>query len=189
MKKNILCTATVLLIASTHLTNAFKSTGTARDAIFNTYNNILQQPNIYDKKLSLNTLVTLGDELNNHIMKKQGILLGTLSKRKGIGKKPAGEEGNIFDLWDLRVYSLFTQLINTIKTVRLANSPNNEAGNLLRIWQTNGVIDGMMTQAKEINEKAILSDKEKLSALIIMFVQYMKELIDKAVQDFQYLTK
>ncbi len=188
MKKLMLGFA-ILSIASINAAQSFKSTRDARDAIFNTYNEVLQQPNIYDKNVSFNELVALGDNLNKHIMKKQGILLGTLSKRKGVGKKPGGEYGNVFDLWDLQVYSLFTQLINTIKTVRLAGSANNEAGNLLKIWQTNNAIDGMMMQATEIQEKAILSDKEKLAALIIIFVQNMKELVDKAVQDFQYLTK
>jgi hypothetical protein len=187
--KKLMLSLSIILMASTYAAHAFKSTSEARDTIFNTFNDVLQQPNIYDKSVSFNDLVKLGDDLNKHIMKKQGILLGTLSKRKGIGKKPAGEYGNVFDLWDIQVYSFFTQLINTIKTVRLAGSANNEAGKLLEIWQNNNVIENMMMQAKEIQEKAILSDKEKLAALIIMFVQNMRELDDKAVHDFQYLTK
>ena len=166
--------------------SGFKSTQDAMTAIFNTYNSLLQAPNIYDQKISFNELVQLGDKLNSHIMGKQGVL-GSTSKRKGVGQRKFGEYDNVFDLWEVNTFPFFTDIVNAIKTVRVTKSAQNKSGNELGIWQTNSAIEAIIDRAKKIRSDALLGDKKKLADIIIFFMEQNRELINKAVQDFKYL--
>src|ERR1700722_18723454 len=108
MKKYIM-----LLIGITtgvYAASGFKSTQDTMDAIFNTYNTVLQAPNLYDKTVSLNEITQLCDTLNAHIMKKQGLLVGKKSARKGafqgscaLDRTYIDKCDNLFDLWDIHI--------------------------------------------------------------------------------------
>jgi hypothetical protein len=172
-----------------HAATGFKSTQDAMNAIANTYNTLLQAPNIFDKNISFKELVELGDKLNAHIMGKQGILLGSKSNLKSMFRKSSmGEpEKNIFDLWNVMAFDLFTKIVNALKIVKGTQSADNKAGNLLKIWQTNGVLETVVTHARNIFNDAQLEGKKKLADIIIFFMEHNKELINKAVKDFEYL--
>jgi hypothetical protein len=165
----------IIIIAATtsiiHAATGFKSTQDAKSAIASTYNTLLQAPNIFDKSVSFKELVELGDKLNAHIMGKQGVLLGSKSK-----KRPDVEH-NIFDLWD-HTFDRFTHLINTLKEERLTGNKHGKGFEGLG-WQLMA-FERIIRLAKNIYQESILSDKKKLSDIIIFFAEHAMELIKKA---------
>jgi curved DNA-binding protein CbpA len=185
MKKIILST---LCISSLLQAASYKSTQEAISSIFNSYNSLLQTSNIFNASTSFKEITKLNSSLNQYIMSKQGILLGKTSPRKGIFRKPSGEADNIFDLWELAVYPLYsTDLTNTLKTIRITKGSDKKTMDLLNTWNTNGSAQNLIERAQEIRSNSILGQKKELADLIIFFIEQNRELIQKAVQDSKSL--
>lgn len=175
------------IVGSMYAKSGFESTQEAMDAIFNTYNTVLQAPDLYDKSVSFNELVQLGDRLNAHIMKKQGVLLGSKTKRNDPLRAFKNSSENIFDLWEDQALYIFTNLMNALKTVRATRSKTTPAAVLINNLQTNGTLDGIISHAKEMRKNTMLNDKKKIADLIIFFTEHTKELVAKAVNDLKNL--
>lgn len=201
--KKIITITLITLATATHAAPGFKSTQDAMNAIFNAFNPLLQTPNIFDQKVSFGELAELGAQLNTHIMKKQGILVGSKSKRdrfrflqgdcdvpnntihfKDINFKRCT---NLFDFWDLYVYPQFTQLINRImnytKVARITGSADKYP-----FYEEINIFDGLLLpHIKKIRDDSILADKKKVADIMIFFIEHIIELINKAVEDIKNL--
>lgn len=163
----------------------FKSTQEAMDAIFNTYNTLLQTPNLYDKSVSFNELVQLGDRLNAHIMKKQGLLLGSKTKRNDPLRSFKDSYNNIFDLWEDQIFRALTDLVNALKIIRATKAKDAAASTLINNLHTNNALIGMIEYAKTIRSNTLLNDKKKIADIIIFLTEQNKELVAKAVTDLK----
>jgi hypothetical protein len=187
MKKFILIVPAYLFAAMPAVAlakeGAFKSTQDALDAIFNTYNTVLQVPNIYDKNVPLAELTKLSDNIAAHIMKKQGVLVGKKSSRTKTHQGNCALNGtyidrcdNLFDLWDVHLLPKFNDLINEIKVAR-------GTGAKPRMGWFEIDFDNIATQIKKIRDLSMLADKKKIADIMLFFVEQNLELVKKAKQD------
>lgn len=185
MKKIIL---SLIFISSLVHAAHYKSTQEAIADIYNAYNALLQTNNLFDPRVSFKEITDVSDTLNKYIMSKQGILLGKTSPRKGIFRKPSGEDDNIFDLWEIDTYPFFNlDIMNALKTIRLTKGKDTQSITLIKTVNTNRAPQNLILRAKEIRSKTILDEKKKLADIIIFFVEQNIELLKKAVQDFNKL--
>lgn len=201
MKKIIVALVTLNIAAFVAAAPTFKSTQAALDEISEMYNATLQEPNIYDQKVSFNRLIRLGEKLNTYIMSKQGLLAGKKSSRKSgnqgdcripnevglnwanLGISSEGELRrctNLFDIWDLYLYPQSTQLINKLMNDVKIRKNVQEKHNF---FKHDAAFKVLLDQIKKIREESIVSDKKKVADIMIFFIEQNRELVDKAMED------
>lgn len=199
MKKILVALATFNIVALAAPT--FNSSQAALDEISAMYDAILQEPNIYDQKVSFNRLIHLGEKLNTYILSKQGILAARKSSRKGgkqgdcivpnevglnwanLGISSEGELRrctNLFDIWDLYLYPQSTELINKLMNDVKIRKNVQEKHNF---YKHDAAFKVLLDQIKKIRVESIIPDKKKIADIMIFFIEQNRELVEKAMED------